>query len=69
MKAKSIPAGAAKLRNALVASTIELYQTVQVELLPTPMKSHYTFNLRDVSKVRRCKYDPNLKAPGFKGST
>jgi|AntAceMinimDraft_5_1070358.scaffolds.fasta_scaffold137158_1 dynein heavy chain len=51
MKTKSIPAAAAKLRNPLVAGTIDLYQTVQRELLPTPMKSHYTFNLRDVSKV------------------
>ena len=51
MKTKQIPAGATKLRNPLVSSTIDLYQTVQRELLPTPMKSHYTFNLRDVSKV------------------
>jgi dynein heavy chain len=51
MKTKAIPAGAAKLRNPLVSATIDLYQTVQRELLPTPMKSHYTFNLRDVSKV------------------
>ena len=31
--------------------TIDLYYAVQRELLPTPTKSHYTFNLRDVSKV------------------
>lgn len=35
----------------LVTSTIRIYETVQQELLPTPTKSHYTFNLRDVSKV------------------
>jgi dynein heavy chain, axonemal len=35
----------------VVAATIELYNTVLAELLPTPSKSHYTFNLRDLSKV------------------
>jgi len=35
----------------IVASTIELYLTISKEMLPTPAKSHYTFNLRDVSKV------------------
>jgi len=36
-----------------VSSTIELYNTVQIskELLPTPAKSHYIYNLRDISKV------------------
>ena len=34
-----------------VDSTIEVYERVSEELLPTPSKSHYTFNLRDVSKV------------------
>eukprot|EP00899_Mesostigma_viride_P002516 jgi/Mesvir1/12265/Mv00478-RA.2 len=36
---------------ALVAGTIEIYQSIQRELLPTPAKSHYTYNLRDLSKV------------------
>ena len=35
----------------LVSSSIEIYNTVSRELLPTPTKSHYTFNLRDLSKV------------------
>ena len=35
----------------LVESTIEVYNTIATELLPTPSKSHYTFNLRDLSKV------------------
>lgn len=34
-----------------VSATVELYQTCARELLPTPTKAHYTFNLRDVAKV------------------
>ncbi|KXJ11002.1 Dynein heavy chain 1, axonemal [Exaiptasia diaphana] len=39
------------LGNAIVDSTISVYNTVITQLLPTPAKSHYTFNLRDLSKV------------------
>jgi hypothetical protein len=35
----------------LVSATIGVYTTITTELLPTPAKSHYTFNLRDLSKV------------------
>jgi len=35
----------------LVNATVKLYQGVLQEMLPTPSKSHYTFNLRDLSKV------------------
>jgi len=35
----------------LVTSSVNIYRMVQEELLPTPPKSHYTFNLRDLSKV------------------
>ena len=36
---------------ALVESTVLLYNLVTAEFLPTPSKFHYTFNLRDISKV------------------
>ena len=35
----------------VVAATIEVYNSISAELLPTPSKFHYTFNLRDISKV------------------
>jgi dynein heavy chain len=35
----------------LVDGTIEIYNRVRSELLPTPLKSHYTFNLRDIASV------------------
>lgn len=36
---------------AIVNSSIEIYRRMCTELLPTPAKSHYTYNLRDLSKV------------------
>lgn len=39
------------LCNPIVVSAVEAYNRVSAELLPTPAKSHYTFNLRDLSKV------------------
>ena len=35
----------------VVDSSVDTFQAHERELLPTPQKSHYTFNLRDVSKV------------------
>jgi dynein heavy chain, axonemal len=37
--------------DAVVNSTLEAYRRIAVECLPTPDKTHCTFNLRDVSKV------------------
>jgi dynein heavy chain len=34
-----------------VANTIYIYKETMKRFRPTPAKSHYTFNLRDVSKI------------------
>ncbi|KAK7819786.1 hypothetical protein U0070_012392 [Myodes glareolus] len=39
------------LTEPLVEATIRVYAVITSQLLPTPAKSHYTFNLRDLSKV------------------
>uniref|UniRef100_A0A8D2DP18 Dynein axonemal heavy chain 1 n=1 Tax=Sciurus vulgaris TaxID=55149 RepID=A0A8D2DP18_SCIVU len=41
----------ATFKDPLVEATIMVYATITSQLLPTPAKSHYTFNLRDLSKV------------------
>ncbi|CAF4763844.1 unnamed protein product [Pieris macdunnoughi] len=37
--------------NPFLKGSIEIFNSLVEELLPTPTKSHYTFNLRDLSKV------------------
>jgi len=37
--------------SSLVSSTINIYNVILEDLRPTPAKPHYTFNLRDLSKV------------------
>ena len=35
----------------IIKAAVEIYQNVIRDFLPTPTKCHYTFNLRDLSKV------------------
>ena len=37
--------------DSVVSATIDVYNAIRKELLPTPAKSHYTYNMRDLSKV------------------
>lgn len=39
------------MTDSIVKASIEVFTTTVNELLPTPSKSHYTFNLRDLAKV------------------
>ena len=41
----------ARMTSDVVAASVQVYTTIVAELLPTPSKPHYTFNLRDLSKV------------------
>jgi len=40
-----------KIENKVVQASMDVYQTSMQKFLPTPLKSHYTFNLRDFSRV------------------
>ena len=39
------------LGDIITRATIEIYHTIVSQMLPTPAKMHYLFNLRDISKV------------------
>jgi len=48
---QGFPGSVAKCNQAVVQGVIETFNTIKKQLLPTPSKSHYTFNLRDLGKV------------------
>lgn len=39
------------LEQKIVQATFKIYEKIQMDLRPTPAKTHYTFNLRDFSKI------------------
>lgn len=43
--------------------TLDLYKNVYRAMLPTPSKTHYIFNLRDISKVMLLQNRTVLLAP------
>ena len=51
MKLSTFPDEVKPLGDLMTTATIEIYDTISEQLLPTPMKSHYVFNMRDLSKV------------------
>ena len=50
---KDMVKACSSLSDKIVISTIQIYNIIKSskELLPTPAKSHYIYNLRDISKV------------------
>lgn len=51
MKAWNFAEDVQALKDSIITSTIEVYTKISKELRATPAKFHYSFNLRDVSKV------------------
>jgi dynein heavy chain len=47
------------LNEPLAVATINIFNSVVTKFLPTPAKSHYTFNMRDISKVFQGVYQAN----------
>ena len=45
------PATCKQLGPAIISATLDMYTQSMARLLPTPTKSHYTFNLRDFARV------------------
>eukprot|EP00960_Hanusia_phi_P050219 760078-Hanusia_phi.AAC.2 len=48
---QDFPSEYAGIGEPVVEGTLDVYVEIQRALLPTPSKSHYTFNLRDLAKV------------------
>lgn len=51
LKKGSFPIDVQKFSSKIITGTLDIYKQAVSELLPTPAKSHYLFNLRDFAKV------------------
>jgi dynein heavy chain len=54
------PTSVRQCTEPIVAAAVEIYGRMSTDLLPTPAKSHYVFNLRDLSKCIQGKGEPGF---------